>query len=505
MATTGFDFTRYRPPGVYSVAAPGPQLGVNSSAPTAPGIFGVSVGYQAFLESITISADLDSTTPAVQRTFAQKGIKTSTIEVRNPSSGAVYALGTDYTIVRVAAGADSTVNTRDDLYALQRVPVGGHIHVTDVVEVRYRYTDTAYFDPHVFYDYDDVRDFYGDPFDGAGNIQSELTLATKFAFDNGAYQIVCVAVDSVDPTNPLTGEYNAALQKLEDNELVALVIPATGIQPIQALVSQHVSAQSNNKHERRAILGRDGSSSIVTASQRIIDAQNLTNERVAMIAPSAFNYYSPELSKEIPLGAQYMAAALAGLTVSLSPAMPLTRKRVKGFTSVVEIEQDGQKDLEAQNGLMVIEKTRRQIMWVRHGVTTNPADLLVREWSIIGQSDAMVYRIRDYLENDDLIGQPILDYTLLNVKASAESALQSLIRDSIIRDYVGLKVRQTQQNPDVLEVAYSWLPAFPLNYIVVRYAVTLSTGDITTTAGSLVTNDVANNSVATNTGTISSI
>ena len=96
----------------------------------------------------------------------------------------------------------------------------------------------------------------------------------------------------------------------------------------------------------------------------------------------------------------------------------------------------------------------------------------------------MVYRVRDYLENANLIGQPIYPYTLINVKSSAEAALQSLIRDGLLVDYMGLKVRQLLTNPDVIEVSYSWLPAFPLNYIVVRFGVSLTSGDITTQGNS---------------------
>jgi hypothetical protein len=238
-------------------------------------------------------------------------------------------------------------------------------------------------------------------------------------------------------------------------------------------------------------MGRDGSVTAVASSQRIIDAQELTDARLMMVCPTSFTYFSAELNKEVALGAQFMAAALAGLTTKMSYAMPLTRKVITGWTGVVEQEQEGQKNLESQNGLCVIEKTRRQLMQVRHGVATDPTSILTREWSITGQADAMVYRLRDYLEADDLIGQPILPITMINTKASAEAALQSLIRDSLIRDYQGLKVRQLLMNPDVLEVSYSWLPAFPLNYILVRYAVTLSTGDVTSTGGKSSTSDVS--------------
>ena len=100
----------------------------------------------------------------------------------------------------------------------------------------------------------------------------------------------------------------------------------------------------------------------------------------------------------------------------MSFAMPLTRKTLAGFVGVAEFQLEGQRNLESQNGLCVIEKTRRQLIQIRHGVTTDPTDLLTREWSIIGQQDAMVYRLRDYLESANLIGQPIYPYTLVNVE-----------------------------------------------------------------------------------------
>ena len=37
---------------------------------------------------------------------------------------------------------------------------------------------------------------------------------------------------------------------------------------------------------------------------------------------------------------------------------------------------------------------------VRHGVTTNSGDTLVREWNVVGQEDAMVYRLRGYLDSE---------------------------------------------------------------------------------------------------------
>jgi hypothetical protein len=202
-----------------------------------------------------------------------------------------------------------------------------------------------------------------------------------------------------------------------------------------------------------------------------------------MVSPSRFEYYSPELGKPKVLGGQYMAAAVAGKSVSQIAAMPLTRKVIQGFTGpeVDDVTREGEKSTESSVGLMVVEKTRRGQVQVRHGVTTDPTDLLTAEWSIIGQQDVMVYRIRDYLEADGLIGMPIYDTTLVQVKASAEAALVALQRDGVIVGFQNLKVRQLATHPDVVEVRYEWKPAYPLNYILVRYSVWVMNGDITPT------------------------
>jgi hypothetical protein len=486
------DFSRYLPPGVYTNPVDGPQLSVNSAIPTAVAIFGLTIGYRNFIQSILINPDTNDTTPAINQTLAQKGIHTATVVVTNPNSGQIYTLNTDYTVVNVG-GTNGTSNA---LYTVSRV-ISGHINPGATVQIQYQYTDPTYFQPYVFYDYSDVVKAYGAPFNTTtGAIQSELTLACKLAFLNGAYQIMTVAVNPANPSAPTVGDYYNALNQFYDQALVAIVVPANGsMQPLQQLVQEHVDQQSANRFERRSIIGMDGTVTPVPSSQRIINAEELFDERIALVSPATFTYYSPELSNSITLGGQFMAAALAGMVMNMSLNQPLTHKIVTGFQNVAEIMLDGQKSYESQNGLMVVEMAppNGQRIWVRHGVTTNNGDLIHREWSIIGQQDAMVYTLRAYLNNANLIGQPIFDYTLINVKASVEAGLQSLIVNSLIENYTGLSVRQLLTNPDVLEVRFSWQPAFPLNYIVLTFGISLITGNITTQGASPNTSDFTSN------------
>lgn len=480
--STPLDFSHYNVPGVYTYSFPGPQLAINSTIPYAVGIIGQAVGYMKYIQTVQINPDTNDTTPSPTQTLANAGINTSTVTVVNPNSLAPYVLNTDYTLVLVGGQA----GTSNSLYALERV-IGGHIDPGDYVQVSYQYTDARYYQPYNFFTYQDMVTAYGAPYNlSTGTIASGLTLMGQFAFLNGAYQVVACAVESSNgPGNATVGDYVNTLAQLADNAAVAIVVADSGAQPLHQFIQEHVDQQSSNKFERRAICALDGTVTPVPSSQRIIDAQAVTDQRVLMVSPATFTYYSAELSNTVTLGGQYMASCLAAITVAQSGgfAMPLTRKKPTGWSTVAETQSEGQKNLEAQSGLCVIEQTRTGKIQVRHGVTTDPTSLLSREWSIIGQQDAMVYTLRAYLESDNLIGQPIYPYTLQNVKGSAEAALQSLIVNGTIVDYTGLTCRQLITNPDVLEVNFQWLPAFPLNYIVCTFSITLSTGATTTNTG----------------------
>lgn len=478
----------YSPPGIYTNPIKGPQLAVNSSLPNAVGIVGTAVGFESRTDSFKFN-DTDPENPIAQ-TLTQKGIITSSIVVRKRDTLAAY-LGpadggntTDYTVENVD-GAPGSSNAR---YAIKRNPDSSSIPADDTVLVTYNYTDDSYYEPATFYDYRDVVSTYGEPLSwdtasGSLQILSQITLGAKFAFLNGAYRLVCVAVKPTGSNSTaVTADYNDALDKLKDDSSVAILVPLNGIASAEN-VRGHVNEQSSSRYERRAIMGFDGRTTVVSSENRTGAAMSSAtglDPRIMMVSPSQFNCYSPEVDRTITLGGQYMAASLAGMTVAMSFAQPLTHKYPVGWRelSTSDTLRDGEMTDETTKGLCVVEYDRRKSLRVRHGVSTNPSNLLDREWSIIGQQDALVYRLRDYLDDANLIGQPIYNYTLVNVKASAEAALQSLVRDGLLVDYVGLSVRQLLTNPDVIEISFGWKPAFPLNYIILTFAVNLTTGSL---------------------------
>lgn len=485
----------YSPPGIYTNPIKGPQLAVNSSLPQAVGLVGTTIGFQTYTEGIQFR-DIAEQEPEVYN-LTQSGIDVDTIVVRHAETLVAWPGASDngntthYTVETVSGTTGSSAAK----YGIKRNETSTGIPIDQAVQVTYRYTDESYFNARTFYDYRDVVATYGDPFtiteDQSGGttweITSELTLAAKFAFLNGAYKVVCVAVDP-SGTTPSISDYEDALDKLRDDPTVAIVVPCNGIGASEA-VKQHIREQSRNRFERRAIMGFDGRVTPVPTNTRIGAAQAIdnvddgTSKRIMVVSPSQFTCYSSEVDKTITLGGQYMAASLAGMCVSMSFAQPLTHKYPVGWNGIGEKDmmREGQMSNETVNGLCVIEHDRRKNLRVRHGVSASgggPSNLLDREWSITGQEDALVYRLRDYLDDANLIGQPIYNYTLVNVKASAEAALQSLVRDGLLVDYVGLAVRQLLTNPDVIEISFGWRPAFPLNYIILTFAVNLNTGSL---------------------------
>lgn len=477
------DFSRYFPPGVYTETVPGPQIGIQSGAPTSIGIFGVGAGYQSDLQTITVPADItDPAGPANTVPLRQSGIDVSSITVTDVASGAVYSVQTvtsppdgDY-VVNTTTGPSGISNGPDSTVTLTRVTVGT-LAAGAQVQVSYQFTDSSYYLPQTIYDFDDVVSRYGLAFNSTGAISSELTLACALAFQNGATSVVTAAVKNSG--SPQVSDYANALATFEGMQIISLIVCASGNPSIFPSVKSHVTTQSGLRAERRAILGMDGSVSNVSVGDRATEAAALGTSRVALVSPSAILYPNPITGNNEYIGGQYLAAALAGVSVSQPPAQPLTRKAVTGFIGV-DNASDGQKSTETQSGVLVIDSSNQSTaLRVRHGVTTDNTSMLAREWSVLGQQDTMAYRIRSYFDIDGIIGSIITELTLANVKSSANSALDSLVSDGVIQAYQALKVRQSPTNIDVVQVSYAWQPSLPLNYMTIQFTLDVTDGATT--------------------------
>ncbi|HEY6020556.1 MAG TPA: hypothetical protein VIY48_11905 [Candidatus Paceibacterota bacterium] len=475
---TAPNFSRYVPPGVYTESVAGPSVGVSTVAPSAVGIFGTSIGFRNYTDVFVVPADAAGPTPTLFGPLTKLGAQKTSIVITDVNTGVVYVLNTDYTITQ-NAGVDTVLDTNDDSFTFARV-LGGALLVGATVRITYKYTDASFFNATTFTDAFDVQDAYGAAFDSAGSLTSPLTLACQLAFANGATEIVAVAVSYSG--SPVLSDYQTALAKLNDIESVAIVVPVTGDNTVFASIVSHVTLQSNNRRERRAIVGNDGSVTAVPSATRITRAQAVHNRRVTMVSPATVKYFSTAANLEVTIGGQYLAAALSGISVSQGVAIPLTRKFLSGFASIPEALSEQQKNTEATAGLCVIEQMRSGQIRVRHGVTTDPTSLYTREWTITGQEDRLAISIRSYLDASGVVGSVISDTTLASVKAQVIGALGVLQDNGDIQAWRNIQTRQLINNPDVVQVQFEWQASIPLNYVLVRYSIDLTSGDVTSTA-----------------------
>lgn len=472
---TAPNFSRYVPPGVYTESVPGPSVGISTLTPSAVGIFGTTVGFRNFTDVFVVPADAGGPTPQPFGPLTKLGAQSASIVLTDVNDGTVYVLNTDYTVTQ-NPGTDTVADTNDDSFTFTR-ELGGALAVGATVRITYKYTDATFFDATTFTDTFDLQDAYGPAFDSSGTLTSPLTLAGQLAFANGATEIVAVAVSFSG--SPVLGDYQDALAKLEDVESVAIVVPATGDHTVFASVSSHVTLQSNNRRERRAIVGVDGTSSPVSSSTRINYAQAIANRRVMFASPSTIKYFSTAANIEVTIAGYFMAAALAGISVSQGVSVPLTRKSLSGFTNITEILSEQQKNTEATAGLCVIEQLRSGQIRIRHGITTDPTSLYTREWTITGQEDRLAIQVRNYLDASGVIGSVISDTTLASVKAQVIGSLGILQDNGDIQAWRNIQTRQLVNNPDVIQVQFEWQASIPLNYILVRYSIDLTTGNVT--------------------------
>lgn len=475
---TAPNFSRYVPPGVYTESVAGPSVGVSTATPSAVGIFGVSIGFRNYTDVFVVPADIAGPTPVQFGPLTKLGARSSSIVLTDVNTGVVYIPTTDYTKTQ-AAGVDTVLDTNDDSFTFTRV-LGGGLLAGATVRITYKYTDASYYDATTFTDAFDVQDAYGAAFDSSGSLVSPLTLACQLAFANGATEIVAVAVSYSGA--PVLGDLQTALAKLNDIESVAVIVPATGDNTVFPSVSSHVNLQSNNRRERRAIVGVDGSVNAVSSATRIGYAQGVHNRRVMMVSPAAVKYFSTTANLEVTIAGYFLAAALSGLAVSQGVAMPLTRKTLTGFTTIPERLSEQQKNLEATAGLCVVEQLRSGQIRVRHGITTDPTSLYTREWTITGQEDRLAIQVRNYLDSSGVIGSVISDTTLASVKAQVIGALGILQDNDDIQAWRNIQTRQLVNTPDVIQVQFEWQASIPLNYILVRYSIDLTTGNVTQTA-----------------------
>src|SRR5690606_23748847 len=107
----------------------------------------------------------------------------------------------------------------------------------------------------------------------------------------------------------------------------------------------------------------------VTDDPTVLAAAALSS-RVMVAWPNKLHYFDGYNNQTVEIGGHYLAAAYAGRMISLQPQVPLTRKRIFGFSgipnSVLQTMSRSNKDAWSSGGVAVTEINRAGQMVVRH-------------------------------------------------------------------------------------------------------------------------------------------
>jgi hypothetical protein len=488
--------TGYAPPGVYIEETPSTLVGSTGLPPTLVALVGPAIGFQRASEQVTLSDD--------GGLLAVKGIDLDTVVVTRADTGA-QLVGADYDLVQ-----SSTTSGQDYLVTISRHS-GASVPADTLVFVTYQYTTPDYLVPRRLDDFEDVKSYYGEPLNltaptlGQADYQSVLSpisLAAKIAFENGAGELVLA------PTAPLPGSattaaqkstaYRSALsdayQRIETNHDVSVVVPLTdGIITADASgaggeLAAHVDGVAADGYYRIAVLGFDPG--MTTAPDVLLSGGGFRTKRLvlAYACSAGMAYYNGAVSRTIPLGHQYLAAAYAGKLASLPVQYGLTRQILRSFSGLAGTSPtNSTKDQLAAAGVAVTETDRLGQLVVRHGLTTDVTNLTTREVSVVRARDALVTLLQIGVDGSGLIGQPTTPDTLLGVKSVVAGLLEHAVITGTVVAYSDLKVRQRSVDPSVIEVKFGYSPAYPINYIVLSFSINVATGVLADDSGDTTT------------------
>lgn len=494
----------YRQPGVSIEEVVTPQISPLLAAPALVCLVGQSQGFQTRTDQFALSGTGATPLPGLPvgaTVTALVTIKDALDPSKGAADGSGYVLTSDYT-VSIANGT------------ITRVGAGG-IADGALVNVTYRYLPADYFSPIRLYDLGAVESRFGSALDPTGNtINSPLSYAASIAFENGTDSVVCsplfVRGTPGDP-NTAAAQPNATqaaavstwqdtLFPLRDIEDINVIVPVVGqshanvgdatLLSIFQAIQDHTYFMAQEDQYIISILGEDSSAANTVGQKATIRTHGNTlrgryggiiAEQTVLLNTSKFPRALPQFNKQIFVGGQYVAAAIAGMLASRPVSQTLTRKGLSGFLGVADPRDKNDKNADAAAGLMVIEQKGGNVI-VRHAVTLDNTASARRELSVVRAKHRMIESVRDTIDRQ-IVGQIIADGNAAGtVRTTVISVLEQLRQGRDLVDYNGVEAKLVSLEPTTILVRFSYRPAFPLNYVDVQFSLDLSGGTITTSA-----------------------
>jgi hypothetical protein len=495
----------YTPPGVYVSDESTPTVTPRGVSTTTVTVIGPALGYQTTSEFVTVySGSLTSLSQTGVYTTAVVGPPAIAAPVVTNLAGTVMTYNVDYTfqVVAGAGGAATAVTQIKRLSAdsndlTQPSPNG--LKDGDQVRITYAFTGPTYYEPTEFEDYDQVVTTYGAALVSvaptsptASQVASPLTLAAKIALENGAASVLCVATD------PSAGDFRAQLQaaykKLEADYRAQILVPLfvdgsydahtpTNVANLLADIKNHCETCADDGYGRLAFTGMATTYDNTVGHDQLALAQR--SKRLVLCYPNRLLLFNASVNASTEVDGFYLAAAMAGRLARNSVARGLTNLSLTSFTglpaTIAQAMTRTFKNNLSKSGVNVAEINQNSQLIARHGVSTDMSSILTQEISLTRIGDVLLQMLQVGMSNAGLIGEPITAETTINVKSAMIGLLEQAVSDGIIVSYANAAVKQQSADPSVIEGTFSYKPPIPMNYIVVKFAVDLTTGDTTAT------------------------
>jgi len=389
---------------------------------------------------------------------------------RKKSAGS-NADGTFHLVGTIADNSTTTFSdTVDDATASAGVDAPAGIESGDTVSITYDYTDVTYYQPTLMSNYGDIAHKYGSPYDEDGNINSDLSFAARLMFLNGASEVLCVAAKS-----GAQADLQDALEFLESDPTVRIVVVADGSSGSLAALNAHVSSMNNIGYYRIGVAGRDGTSTSITQQNLRDSAKAINYEGVRLVSPTSFTMQNPVTGNDMNVGGQWVASAIAGMYAARDVQIPLTRKSLSGFTGINDLRTGSEQVLDSSAGLLAINLLGG-VLFVRHDITTAVGSVNTREASVVRAKYEMATRLKSALDSGVVGLTAPTSRALLVVRSVITGVLEQMILEQAINGYANVTARIANADPTTVEAQFQYDPAYPINNIVVTFSINTQTG-----------------------------
>lgn len=331
---------------------------------------------------------------------------------------------------------------------------------------------------------EDVNTYYGGvtmytDHTGSATTINKIGLGLYLAKQNGAGLVYGLQVpyESSSKSSPDQFDYAEALSILQGLDTAYRIVPMDLDNNVTTLLINHVNQMSSpeEKAERRLFAGYQDNNTISTFAdlQKGVGgfAKSISNERVGIISTYDATIILPDGTVVSPPdggSAPFICAALAGAESALPLYQSLTRASITGFEKLQDrvTMLRSQKNMLAAYGVILLEQSggAGSAIVVRHGLTTNMNTIQTRENSITTIKDYTGKLLRNAL--DKYIGKESITFeSLVRMRATVDSVLDSLTEAKIIVSGEVESLRQSDGNPDSVILNVKILPPYPCNYI----------------------------------------